>query len=130
MMTTLPAAIQDMMRALSQFDADLYASCFADEFVCREPVSGVTTDRDELRPHVTTSEQNWSSFEVDVTDVLGHDDHWALAYTCVLHGRANGFDGVDVRLDCIAIVRLAADGRIAEWNEQYDTGVLRRARRA
>lgn len=126
-MNVLPPALKQMIQALCEFDEAAYMAAFADPFVCSDPVGGVSSDREALRPHISVSRANWQSFEVEMTDVIVDGNFCAIEYTCCLQGRANGFEGLEVRLDCNAIVELSSDGRIALWHEQYDTGVFRRA---
>lgn len=123
----LPAGLQQMLRSLCAFDVDAYVASFADGFVCEEPVSGRTTDPTELRTHVEVSERNWSSFTIEVTDLLVDGSWCGLEYVCVLEGRSGPFEGLTVRLPCNVVVRFAEDGRIALWHEEYDTNVFRRA---
>lgn len=121
-----PAATR-LLDAWKAMDEDGYLAAFADTFRTIDPY-GETTTPDGVKEHIQIIRQNWKDLDYVVDDAFSAEDRAVIAYTISMTGTAGGWEGRRVSLPCMAMVR-TEDGRIAEWREQFDTGVLVRARK-
>ncbi|WP_022696880.1 nuclear transport factor 2 family protein [Euryhalocaulis caribicus] len=121
-----PAATA-LLDAWKAMDEDGYLAAFADTFRTIDPY-GETTTPDGVKEHIQIIRQNWKDLDYVVDDAFSADDRAVIAYTISMTGTAGGWEGKRVSLPCMAMVRTEG-GKIAEWREQFDTGVLVRARK-
>lgn len=127
-MSTLHPTIKSFLDAWRARDHEAYVASFAPGFESMDPYGGAKTEA-ELRGHVDILEKTWSDLDYEIETVAGDGPVQAIAYTIHMTGKADGFEGKRVSLPCMAFVTLDGD-KIKIWNETFDTGVLRKARKA
>lgn len=126
-MTAVHPTIKKFLEAWQAVDEEAYVSVFAPTFTSNDPY-GQTNTLDGVREHVRAVAKGWTdlsyTFETNVTS----GDMHAVAYTIHMTGTAGDWTGQRVTLKCMAFVTLAHD-KIVKWDELFDTGVMRRARK-
>lgn len=121
-----PAATA-LLDAWKAMDEGGYLAAFADTFRTIDPY-GETTTPDGVKEHIQIIRHNWTDLDYVIDDGFAAGDRAVIAYTISMTGTAGGWEGKRVSLPCMAMVRTEG-GKIAEWREQFDTGVLLRARK-
>ncbi|MFC5342847.1 nuclear transport factor 2 family protein [Brevundimonas staleyi] len=125
-MDVIHPTIIRFLDAWKVLDEEAYVGVFADRFHTQDPY-GQTETIEGIRKHVAEIDGNWTDLDYRMTDAVTNGTKTAIAYTIEMTGQSNGWEGQRVVLNCLAIVEVV-DDKITQWNEQFDTGVMRRAR--
>lgn len=122
-----PVIIQ-LLDAWRACDHEAYVSAFANEFKSMDPYGGVKSF-DGMREHIATLEAAWTELDYEITQAASEGDVCAVSFTIHMTGKTEGMEGKRVSMPCMAFVTIE-NGKIKVWNELFDTGVLRKARKA
>ncbi len=121
-------AITRLLDAWRACDHEAYVGAFTQDFTSMDPYGGVKSF-DGMREHISTLEAMWTDLDYEITQAASDGDVCAVSFTIHMTGKAEGLEGKRVSMPCMAFVTIEND-KIKVWNELFDTGVLRKARKA